>query len=88
MAEDSALARDYLLTIESMRSEVESLRARLSLLESPKSSCEGEAYEDLQSDFDNNMQQTEDLHAEITEKTSQLLELRTDQDWLLKEYPQ
>ena len=89
MAEVSLLSKDYLLTIESMRSEVESLRSKLTLIgSSPKNNCEDSNFEDIQTDFDNCTQQIEDLNAEITDKTSQLRELRTDQDWLIKEYPQ
>lgn len=89
MDENSALARDYLLTIESMQNEVEVLREKLALTEDAEDSVSDEAnYEDLQGELENNYQEIEKLSNEINENISDLLGLKAEKDWLISKFPE
>ena len=83
MDDNSALSRDYLLTIESMKKEIASLKAKLN---SNNDSDEAN-YDQLQETLEEDQQLIENLHGEITEKNSLLMDLKGEKEWILKEFP-
>ena len=83
MDDNSALSRDYLLTIESMKKEIASLKAKLN---SNNDSDEAN-YDQLQETLEEDQQLIENLHGEITEKNSLLMDLKCEKEWILKEFP-
>lgn len=79
MDENEALIKDYQLTIESMQMEVASLKSQLS--DCPPSAKDfKETIESLGSEI-------EEYLAESSEKTSALIDLQAEQEWISYKFP-
>lgn len=79
MDENEALIKDYQLTIESMQMEVASLKSQLS--DCPLSAKDfKETIESLSSEI-------EEYLAESSEKTSALIDLQAEQEWISYKFP-
>jgi uncharacterized coiled-coil DUF342 family protein len=89
MDDSSALIQDYILTIDSMRNEAEKLRSELSLFPSNDSgSEEAENLESLKEANEEISQEIENLYAEISEISSTLFDLNSEEEWIKLKFPQ
>ena len=85
MDDNSALAQEYLCTIESMQSEVNSLKAQLA--EYPESEDAEERPEDLKESLESSHQEIEDLYSSLSEATSRISDLKAEEEWVTKKFP-
>ena len=81
MDDNNALVQDYILTIETMKSEIESLKAKL-----------GDSSENLDdSDLQQSLREAEDRISSIYEETtavrSKIMENKTEEDWINEKFP-
>jgi hypothetical protein len=85
MDESNGLARDYILTIESMRNEIDSLKAQLEVL----GGVDGDEadYPVLQEELENDYQEIESLYSDITDANFKIIQLKSEEEWIQSEYP-
>lgn len=89
MDDSSALIQDYILTIDSMRNEAEKLRLELSQFPSGDSdSEEAENTEALKEVIEVLNQEIENIHGEISDQASTLLDLNVEEEWIRLKFPQ
>lgn len=80
--DDNALAQDYILTIETMKNEILSLRAKLG---DSSENCEDDS--DLQQTLRDAEDQISDISEEITNLRSKIMETKVDEEWISEKCP-